>query len=828
MAFCLTRFALPAAAVGTGPDLGPGSVAPPGQPGLLQLSLDRPALGDLLTEMKAERAIAQLNPAQSPRHQNAPQQEPLAQAQALNARAIAEFSRGQGEAAIQTWQQAQQAYAQAGDQRGWIGSQLNQAQALQTLGLYNRARTLMADLQQALETADDPALQILGLQSLGSIFQATGYLQDSQQVLQTSLELAQRYQLDPSPSHMTLGNTLRAMHQPEAALTQYRRAAQTASDRLLRLEAQLNQLSLHLHQGQLDGVAALLSELQPQFEDLPPSRRAIYARINLSASLSQLLDLGLEASPQRGPKAQAKSDLRPSEMGSPVSIAHQLTIAVEQARQLQDMRAESYALGQLGQLYEQTQQWNDATQLTEQALQLAQTGQAADIAYRWQWQLGRIVTESAGKTLSAQQRQRAIAAYRESVQTLSSIRGDLVATNPEIQFSFRESIEPVYRELMALLIQPDANEAELAEARDAIEALQLAELENFFRSACLEVTRQQIDSIDKQAAVFYPIILPDRLEVLLSLPGQPLTHHTAAVGQPQMEQTLQAWLESLNPAASLRRQTQLAQQLYGWLVAPVRTQLEQQGIKTLVFVPDGPLRNLPMSALHDGQQYLIENYQVALTPGLQLLEPRAITPNQLQALSVGLTEARQGFSALPGVRQEIEQIQANLPAKVILDEAFTKANLKQQLADSSYPIVHLATHGQFSSDPEQTFLLTWDDTIKVRDIRSLLKARGERRSQPIELLVLSACQTATGDSQAALGLAGLAVQSGARSTLATLWAANDRSTAQLMTRLYEDLASSQYISRGESLRQAQLALMEDKKYSHPFYWSTFVLVGNWL
>lgn len=769
----------------------------------------------------------------------------LRQAQALNAEANQLFSRGNAEAALLRWRDAQAKYAEAHDQRGVLGSQINQAQALQTIGLYNRARTLMETLETQLESQADPEIQVLGFQSLGSIFQATGYLADSQAALETSLDIAAQNQLDSSATRITLGNTLRALQEPDAALEQYRLAA-TTDDRLVSLEAQLNQLSLHVDQQQWQNARSLLGVINQQFQQLPPSRRSVYARVNLASSLMQMLEqqgqlsLGT-ASPAvhlSSLKTNSKMTEKPalvastSNLDSAHSVAKQLAIAVDQARQLQDARAESYALGELGTLYEQTGQWDDATQLTRQALRLAQTNHAPDVSYRWQWQMGRITTKSSGEdsvqNISPAQRQEAIIAYRDAVTTLRSIRGDLVATNPEIQFSFQESVEPVYRELMSLLIQPDSDEAMLTEARDAIEELQLAELENFFRSACLDVTSQKIDEIDRNAAVFYPIILSDRLEVLVSIPGKPMSHHSVAIPPEALNSVLEDWLQSLTPVASNRRQLQLSGKLYDWLIRPEAAQLQEQGIDTLVFVPDGPLRNLPMAALHDGQQYLVENFQVALTPGLQLLEPKTLGQEQLQALSVGLTEARQGFSALPAVQQEIDQIQATVPSKIFLDEDFTKANLQDQLRDSSYPIVHLATHGQFSSDPEETFLLTWDDQINVRDIRSLLKSRRNSQAKPIELLVLSACQTAAGDSQAALGLAGLAVQSGARSTLATLWSVNDRSTAQLMTELYQDLASSDQISRGESLRQAQLALLNSEQYSHPFYWSTFVLVGNWL
>jgi CHAT domain-containing protein len=247
-----------------------------------------------------------------------------------------------------------------------------------------------------------------------------------------------------------------------------------------------------------------------------------------------------------------------------------------------------------------------------------------------------------------------------------------------------------------------------------------------------------------------------------------------------------------------------------------------------VFVLDGTLRNIPIAALHDGERYLIENYSVAISPGLQIIEPKSFTqPENLNALIGGLTESRQGFTPLPGVMRESNQIASKLKAQIFLDKTFTKQNLQQSIQATNFPLVHLATHGQFSSKLSDTFLLTWDDRITIEGLRNLLKSRAESSTAPIELLVLSACETAEGDQRATLGLAGLAVRSGARSTLATLWSVNDNSTADLMTEFYRMLTQQQ-LSKAESLRQAQLKLLQNPQYSHPFYWAPFILVGNWL
>ena len=732
-------------------------------------------------------------------------------AQALNTQGSLQLAMGQPEAALNTWQRAADIYLQASDEVGRLGSQINQAQALQTIGLYRRAQKVLEQVNETLQTQPDSRLKASGLRSLGGVLKVVGNLQTSRQVLEESLAIAQRLNLpaDISAAQFSLGNTLRALGELETALAFYQQAADTAPTQIARLEADLNRLSLLVETEQWAPAQALVPQIKTQLADVAPSRMAVYAQVNLAESL-------LASEP-------SSAEENSSPVLVPVSeLAPLLATAVQQAKDLRDTKAESYALGQLGKLYEQTRQWPYAEDLTQQALGLAQAANAKDLAYRWQWQMGRIFKQRANTP-------KAIATYTEATNTLKTIRSDLIATHPEVQFSYRESVEPVYRELVGLLLKSEVvTQQNLKQARAVIEELQLAELENFFRSACIDARPQQIDQVDQAAAIIYPIILPDRLEVVLSLPNQLLRHYSAALTQTQVEDTLEQLLQAFNPAFADQKRLQLSQEVYNWLIQPAETVLAASGVETLVFVLDGALRNLPMAALYDGQQYLIEKYSIALTPGLQLLEPRSLEPSQLQALMLGLTESRQGFAALPGVAAEVNQISSEVPAQVFLDDAFTKTNLEDQIQATDFPVLHLATHGQFSSDLRETFLLAWDEKITLEEFDHLLKVGERSQTNPIELLVLSACQTAEGDNRAALGLAGLAVRSGARSTLATLWSVQDQSTAVLMTEFYQALLQQSGINKAEGLRQAQLALLKDPRYQHPFYWSPFVLVGNWL
>jgi CHAT domain-containing protein len=744
--------------------------------------------------------------------QQADSNSPLILAQALNTQGSLQLALGQTEAALDSWQKAEVSYAKAKDEVGVLGSQINQTQALQTLGLYRRARTTLEQINQKLQSQDDLLVKATGFRSLGATLQVVGDLNQSEEVLKQSLAISEQLNLpqEISATLFSLGNTARALGNTSVALEYYQKAAAIAPSNNAKLQAELNQLSLLVETQQWSSVSALLPQIKSQLNDSNPSRSSVYNRVNLAQSLMKY------AISNRG-----ESDLN-------LEIAKILATGLQHSRSLKDQRAESYALGTLGKLYEQQQQWQEAQNLTEQALQLAQAIDDSYISYQWEWQLGRIY-----KVLG--DIPKAIASESEAVKTLQSIRNDLVAINPSVQFSFRESVEPVYRDLVGLLLRsPSPSSSEipqenLQQARQVIESLQLAELENFFREACLEAQPKQIDQVDSQAAVIYPIILPDRLAVILSISGKPLSYYQTESSESEVENNLQQLLQSLNPAFSSQLRLRLSQKVYDWLIRPAETDLSNNGIKTLVFVLDGLLRNVPMSALYDGKAYLIEKYDVALTPGLQLLESKPIQAQQLKAVVAGLSQASQGFAALPGVEVELQQIESKVPSTQLLNQEFTPAKLQEQIAQSSSPILHLATHGQFSSDPNQTFILAWNERIEIKDFENLLRSRGQRNSTPVELLVLSACQTAAGDNRATLGLAGMAVRSGARSTIATLWSVKDESTVLLMSQFYQQLSQGKTReSKAEALRQAQLALLNSPNYKHPFYWAPFVLVGNWL
>ncbi len=779
----------------------------------------------------AEGAIAQSLSLLQTQPKNNTQLKFLAQALDVQARLYRETGRGAD--AVETWQKATNIYQQINDTIGIDQSRINQASALQYLGFYPRACNILREVlglsasstpelkrQQCnisesefktLKALPVTAINVWGLRSLGDVLHALGELEQAKIVLQQSLEAAQKLQLgaEIAATQLSLGNNAIALAvknspQPnlrsqfiQAALTAYQAAENTPSP-FGQIQARLNQLSLLVETGKTAAALTLWQSQKSAVMRLPPTRAGVYAQVNFARSLLKLA------------KINVNPDYR--------AIEEILTAALERAKALGDAKFQAYVLASWGRLYELQQQWIPAANITNQGLRLVQPLTAPDIAYQLFWQLGRI-NKAQGDV------ENAIAHYSQATKILSSLRSDLVTINPDVQFSFRESVEPVYRELVSLLLQPNANQENIKQARQTIESLQLAELDNFFQDACAIAKPKQIDEIDPTAAVFYPIILSDRLEVILSLPNQPLRHYATQKSQSELEQTFIDTRTSLRRTAFDQERLPLAQKIYDWLIRPAESDLIQNNIKTLVFVLDGALRNLPMAALYDGQQYLVQKYNIALTPGLQLLEPRRLTREQLRALTAALSEARQGFPPLPATATEVQQISAEVPARVLLNQQFTRPNLQQLIRAVPYPVLHLATHGQFSSNAEDTFILSWDDRINVKQLDGLLRVR-ELGQRPIELFVLSACETAAGDNRAALGLAGIAIRSGARSTVATLWQVNDESTAIFMAEFYKQLANKG-VNKAAALRKAQLALLSQSQYQNPYFWAPFVLVGNW-
>lgn len=602
------------------------------------------------------------------------------------------------------------------------------------------------------------------------------------------------------------------------------------------LQAQLNCLSLFLELGQpvksdaqwedstfktlqntnKQLLQPLLSQLLTvQFTQLP-AIQSIYARLNFANSLMQI--------------SQDKNLFQALFTGGekPLDLALKLGQTGWQfAQKLDNQRAESYALGTIGKVYIYLNQATKAKQYLEKALASAQSVQAWDIAYQWQQQLGQLYNLSGNLN-------KATEAYAAAVSSLDQVRGNILSVNPDIQFSFKEKVEPVYQEYLRLLLAvPIPN---LKQVIQTNKLLQLAELENFLQCGKLDLISINDPQRIKPSSVIHIINLNDQIDIIVQSSNGSLYHHSpdASLVRRNIANLLVNFQDPRFIYTNEAVVIPYSQALYKLLIAPIKTYLPKSG--TIVFSLDSSFQSLPVGLLHDGQNYLVEHYSIALTLGAQLRQPQALKPNQMKALIAGISEKSPSFqdpnapvnlAPLPEVKTEVADVKANTVSSIeLLNEAFTKERFEQEIDTADYPIVHITTHGQFSSDPEQTVILAWDQTINARELDSLLKNQIQSTRSPLELLVLSACQTAKGDQRSALGIAGVAAQAGARSTVATLWLVEAQSTAELMGKFYQGL--KQGLAKAEALRQAQLSLLSNPKYHHPYYWSPFILVGSWL
>jgi len=763
------------------------------------------------------------------------------------------LSTGKPQEALKFWQDATQAYQELSDLTAVSRNTIKQSLALQELGQQREALKILISLLPILEQQSDLFVKAMGWRSLGNVLRIVGevpelekylvfkklpngrsltYLEQSKQLLEESLKITDKLQLsqESSVTQLSLANTLEAIYEQlqnaaeriesrskkeqaaqkaEEVLTSYQQIVDNPqNNRFVRIQAQLNYLNLKIKLQQLKEFSSNnLSQITSEIDLLPVSREAIYARINLVKSLIRIA----QQSDNKSQFLWASADL--------------LKVAIQQTQKLGDRPAESYARGYLGKLYEQNQQLKEAMELTQQALLISEEIQAKEISYQWQWQLGRLAKKQ-------EDRKKAIAYYQEAIKSLDSVRQDLSSLkNPEVQFSFRDDAEPIYRELVDLLLpplEPEVSQANLKQAQLTIEALQLAELENYLRcqlSKSIAIDKV-IEQHDLKTAIIYPIVLEDRLEVILKLPGQEeLIRYTTLISKSKLEAEVKKLQEDIRHKKAGKNQEANFEEIYDLLLRKAEPYLKNHNLKidTLLFVLDGSLQNVPMASLYDGNLYLIEKYSIVLNLGLQLVDEKPLEKDNFNVLVAGLSEKVDGYSALPYVEKEVKVVPHST---VLLNSDFTFSALQQKINSQSFSVLHLATHGLFSSNPDETFILAHGQEINVNQLTNLLRSQQQNQSNPIKLLILSACQTAKGDKWAALGIAGMAVRSGARSTIASLSNVEDESTALMMSYLYEELGKPG-VTKAEALRSAQRKILQNSKSQEPFYWSSFILLGSW-
>ncbi|MFB8787978.1 MAG: CHAT domain-containing protein [Potamolinea sp.] len=374
----------------------------------------------------------------------------------------------------------------------------------------------------------------------------------------------------------------------------------------------------------------------------------------------------------------------------------------------------------------------------------------------------------------------------------------------------------------------------------------------------LPALQDNLKKLDQDAVLLYPLILDDRLELVLATPYAPPIRRTVPVKREELNRAIAQFRSSLtNPSSNAKEP---AQKLYDWLIKPLEPALKQANTKTIIYAPDGQLRYIPLAALYDGKEWLVQKYRVNNITALSLtnLDKKPQPPKILAgAFSQGSYQVRVGeqtypFGGLRGAGKEVENLVTVIPGTTkLVNQEFSKAEIEKRMSD--YSIIHLATHAAFlPGKPEDSFILFGNgDTANFRDVETWLLKN-------TDLVVLSACETGLGgklgNGEEILGFGYLMQQAGAKAAIATLWTVDDGGTQALMDAFYVALGNST-TTKAEALRQAQIALITGdykalgkqrgglgvverinsslpqqvtNRLSHPYYWSPFVLIGNGL
>ncbi|MGF1493840.1 MAG: CHAT domain-containing protein [Microcoleaceae cyanobacterium] len=365
----------------------------------------------------------------------------------------------------------------------------------------------------------------------------------------------------------------------------------------------------------------------------------------------------------------------------------------------------------------------------------------------------------------------------------------------------------------------------------------------------LQDSMEQVEAETGEVYVIVYVVARDQQLELILVPSSGLPKRYTIPGATRAEvlstiRDLQIKITSQRERRTTRYQ-EPAQRLYEWILEPIEADLEEFGATTLLFSLGQGLRSLPIATLWDGDRHLIEKYNYSLIPSTSLIDIKHVPADKIEVLAMGAS-VFEDQAPLPAVPTEVKTITNLWPGRSFLNESFTLENLRVQRRVTEYEIIHLATHADFQPGvSENSYIQLWDGRLPMDQLPSL-----NWDQPPVELLVLSACRTAIGDQNAELGFAGLAVQAGVKSAIASLWYVNDQSTLALMSEFYNDLQTAPI--KAVALREAQLAMLggkveiesgqlrtedgliplppelanlESEDFIHPYYWSGFTLIG---
>jgi CHAT domain-containing protein/predicted negative regulator of RcsB-dependent stress response len=706
-------------------------------------------------------------------------------------------------------------FQQSGDHANHIQALIYLSRALAEMGKNQQAQLHLQMAVQTAQTHHFPHLMAQAMGQLGVLHIKAGEAEPALAILQEGLKISRDIQDRPLVATFLndLGNAHVLLKNPSAAIAAYTEASILADSldlQSLSIRAMVNASLVELKTGAIPNATLRLEQAWDKTKNLPDSHEKIQNFLTIGQGLREISHKDIENRASLFSKA-----------------SEALQNGIHSAKAIGDWKQESYGWGFLAELYEEEGRPREALKLTQLAIRASQQGEAPEGLYLWEWKAGRYLKQLG-------QLDEAILAYQQAIDTLQPIRQELVAGLPTHPTAFRESIGALFFEMAEALLERETQLTEdtqreklLYQTRDTIEAFKAAELQDYFKDDCVEVNQARIQPIDRIAsntAIIYPIIFADRTDMLVSLSGT-IKRITVPVTEKAVTQRIEEF-RTLLEKRTTHQYLPHAQSLYTLLIQPLEPYLKEFNIHTLVFVPDGALRTIPMAALHDGERFLIQKYAIAITPGITLTDARSLDQEHVHLLSIGLSEGVLGFSPLPNVQQEIQELHDLFGGTSLLNKEFLAGNIERKMKEENFTVVHIASHGKFDQNPQDSFVLTYDEKLSIDQLSKLI-GMFQFRQTPLDLLTLSACETAVGDERSALGLAGVAVKSGARSALGTLWFINDQASSILVHHFYTHLKQAG-LSKAQALQKAQLSLLDHPIYRHPGYWAPFLLINNWL
>ncbi|MCC5668065.1 CHAT domain-containing protein [Nostoc sp. CHAB 5784] len=746
-----------------------------------------------------------------------------------------------------TPESAEQIATKHNDKRGKIAALGILGEAYRLIGNYHQAIQYLHATQQV-----SPEYDFLVLNSLGNAYRSRAQLHELQAnsakqagILSKEKEFTNKSAADYNQAREYFQNSIKLAYNQKQPLAEMRGLLN-----LIQLGSQTNETKVISDETFNNAHEDALKILK----DLPDSATKVYGAIDLAYL-------------QRHSQRTSPFTYCPTQMVSSDNEAlNLLKSSVLTSNNLQDNRLQSYANGALGHFWECRKDSKQALKYTQTAIIAADKNLSAkDSLYLWEWQAGRISDQENRK-------EEAIASYQRAFETLEDIRQNILTAERDVQFDFRDVVRPLYRTLarsrLDLLevgaIADKQRAKELSKVVNTIDALKLAELQNYFGNDCIlsGLNPKQIGELLQDNSVTFKntgflssIILDGKTGILLQLPNQTTKFKwikdsnqegtSKIVSSDRLQKKIAEFRTGLvKGEEEVNYDTTTAAQLYDWIIRPFAEDIKPETVKTLVFIQDGFLRSVPMAALYDNQKkkYLVETYAVATTPSLRLTTPKVRDRSTQKALILGLTQKAtidgKSFDALFSVPEEVGAVKSLFPNYTdLIDDNFVPESFKQKLEKTTYPIVHIASHAQFGIIAEDTFIVTGkNQKLTISQLENSLRNLNSKLDS-VEVLALTACETAVGDDRSTLGLAGVALQVGVKSAIASLWSVTDASTAELVKTFYTNYRNAG-MSIAEALQKAQIRMINAKKlppseginikYDNPVYWAPMIAIGNWL